>query len=188
MVKELKRANDNTDERSTEMTITCGSDIARVKVIQQAAGAVRVSPQEIHAPAEGGAFDLNVDYNIEYHTIIGANAEGWVSVAPGSKALTSGKIGLVVSANDSGWPRSGSVTVTSDAGDIPITVSQDGADIFSLSGMSRVWEAVSPLPFRARVHTTSVPNPNGLRKRAVRAARTPSRPQPTSVLPTGPII
>lgn len=131
-------ANTAPEERSTKLTITCSGISTEIMVIQKAAGVVRLSPQEISSPAEGGTFYVGIEHNIEYNTIVGAAAQGWVTVSPADKALTESKIRLDISPNESGWSRTGSVTVTSDAGDLPITITQDGADIFSLSAMSQV--------------------------------------------------
>lgn len=130
-------ANKDPEERSTELTITCGGNSSTVKIIQQPAGVILLSAQEINTPAEGGTFNIGIEHNIEYSTLLGATSEGWVSVSPAAKALTESKICIVISPNESGWPRNGSVTVTSDIGDFPIAIIQDGADIFSLSAMTQ---------------------------------------------------
>lgn len=129
-------ANNTPDERTSELVITCGMSTETISVVQEALSMVTVSQEQLHSGAEGGSYEVSVEHNINFSTLISSGAEGWLSVAPASKALSTSKINIQVAANQSGWLRKGEVIVTSDIGDTRIAVTQDGADTFSLSSMS----------------------------------------------------
>ena len=129
--------NETVQERHAVITIACGKHKGTIEVIQTEKNAVIPYPGTLEVPADGGTFEVSVDYNIAYQASLDETASGWVSIVsspvPESKAFKESKVKLDIQRNASGWPREGLLLISSALGTDRIKIVQKGADIFTLS-------------------------------------------------------
>ena len=93
------------------LTITFTQDLKPVIIVGDVMG----------IPAEGGTFQVDIQYNTDYTVEIEKSAQSWIWFN-GTKAMQSGKLEFTFAAND-GDLRSGKVTVTDKSGKLePITL------------------------------------------------------------------
>lgn len=113
--------NEDTDERSATVRITCGSASASVIITQKQRDALTQTPSKTQIGAEGGSFTIEVKANIEYSFEIDAY---WIHQLS-TKALVSKTTTFTVDRNDDTRKREGTITLTSALGSERITIYQE---------------------------------------------------------------
>ena len=68
-------------------------------------------------PAQGGSYEVDIQYNTDFTVEIEKPAQSWISFVK-TKALQSGKLEFLIAANDSETARTGKVTVKDKSGKI----------------------------------------------------------------------
>lgn len=131
--------NETPEERHTSVIISCGDETCTVSVTQTEANALIVESNSYSIDASGGEIDVNIRHNIQYSAKLDESCSGWITMessAPSSKALQTDVIKLKVLPNESGWEREGWLLLDIGYGDDRIKISQEGANVFSISTMS----------------------------------------------------
>ena len=73
-------------------------------------------------PAEGGTFEVDIQYNTEYTVEVEKSAQSWITYVQ-TKALSSGKLQFSFAANESTSSRTGKVTIKDKSGKAdPVTI------------------------------------------------------------------
>ncbi|MBR7026302.1 MAG: BACON domain-containing protein, partial [Bacteroidales bacterium] len=115
-------ANDG-EERSGKVTVTdkTGKVAPLTITFTQDLKPVIIVGDVMGIPAEGGTFQVDIQYNTEYTVEIEKSAQSWIRYN-GTKAMQSGKLEFTFAANE-GDLRSGKVTVRDKSGKLePITL------------------------------------------------------------------
>ena len=115
--------NDNTDERSAEVTITAGTKSAKVTVTQGQLNALEVKEADFEVPAEGGTVEIPISANVNYEVVI-PEAVDWITVTS-TKGMVDSKVVLEVApsyeeATDEAPNRTATISIK--AGDISQTI------------------------------------------------------------------
>ena len=116
--------NEESDERSATVRISCGSASASVTLTQKQKDALTQTPSKTQFGAEGGSFTIEVKSNVEYGFEVGAD---WIHQAD-TKSLTTKTTTFTVDVNDDARKREGTVTVKSALGSEKITIYQEAAE------------------------------------------------------------
>jgi len=115
--------NEDTDDRSATIRISCGKESASVTLTQKQKDAITNTPSKTQFGAEGGSFTIEVKANIDYSFEIDSD---WIHQAD-TKTLTTRTTTFTVDKNEDTRKREGSVTVKSSLGSEKITVYQEAA-------------------------------------------------------------
>ena len=125
--------NEEPDDRSATIRITCGKASASITITQKQKDALTNTPSKTQIGAEGGSFTIEVKANIDYSFEIDVD---WIHQAS-TKALVSKETAFTVDKNEDTRKREGSVTVKSALGSERITIYQEaGAPSIILSSES----------------------------------------------------
>ena len=110
-----------TDASSGTLTVSSSGLSASVKLTQDAKIVLLVGDSAI-IPAEGGSYEVNVQYNTDFTVEVEASAQSWITFVK-TKALQNGKLEFMFAANENTEPRTGKVTVRDNAGKVtPLTI------------------------------------------------------------------
>ena len=116
--------NGSTDPRSGKVTVKDKSGKVSpitLTFVQEEKKVIQVG-DTMTIPAEGGNFEVDVQYNTDLDVVVESSAQSWITFVK-TKALTSGKLEFSFAANDQPDPRTGTVTVKDKAGKVsPITL------------------------------------------------------------------
>lgn len=91
-------------------------------------------------PAEGGTFEVPVQYNTEFSVEVDPDAKSWISFVE-TKALTSGKLVFDVEENTLTDPRAGKVTVKDRSGKVDpviITLVQEEKKVIEVGDVTKI--------------------------------------------------
>lgn len=91
-------------------------------------------------PAEGGTFEVPVQYNTEFSVEVDLDAKSWISFVE-TKALTSGKLVFDVEENTLTDPRTGKVTVKDRSGKVDpviITLVQEEKKVIEVGDVTKI--------------------------------------------------
>lgn len=122
--------NETTEERSGKVTLTDvegKADKVEFTIVQDAKKVIIVGQPNV-VEAEGGTYELDVQYNTEYKITVAPSASNWIKYVE-TKALSSGKLVFQIAENESPSERSGKVTVedvTSEVSPFEIVFVQKG--------------------------------------------------------------
>ena len=126
------KPNTTSDDRSATVSLQSGTVRRSIAVTQKAANTMLVTPSSISVPAEGGSYEIKVQHNVEYSFSLEESAKGWITVT-GTKALSTHTVEIAVSANEDPTVREGGILFKSTAGEVRVTVTQAGADVFTIA-------------------------------------------------------
>ena len=110
-------ANESTDERTGKVTIkdkTGKAAPVTITFTQDAKKVLKVGDSTT-IPAEGGTYEVDIQYNTVFTVEVEASAQSWITFIK-TKALSSGKLQFIFAANESYDERTGKVTVKDISG------------------------------------------------------------------------
>lgn len=105
---------DETNPVSARLTFYCEGLTESVELNQAARNTIMVG-NVAKIPAEGGTFEVPVQYNTDFTMEVDPAAQDWISFVE-TKALTSGRLVFVFAENEKTDPRTGKVTIKDKAG------------------------------------------------------------------------
>lgn len=105
---------DETNPVSARLTFYCEGLTESVELNQAARNTIMVG-NVAKIPAEGGTFEVPVQYNTDFTVEVDPAAQDWISFVE-TKALTSGRLVFVFAENEKTDPRTGKVTIKDKAG------------------------------------------------------------------------
>ncbi|MBP5218726.1 MAG: redoxin domain-containing protein, partial [Bacteroidales bacterium] len=116
--------NQNTDPRQGKVTVKDKSgkvsDIT-LTFVQEEKKVINVG-DVMEIPAEGGLFEIDIQYNTDFDVIIEEAAQSWITFVA-TRSLTSGKLQFQIAPNEISDIRKGTVTIKDKSGKVePVTL------------------------------------------------------------------
>ena len=130
------KENSDYDQRSASINFVCGDLKRTVVVTQKQKDALLLTTNRYSIGASGGVVSVEVKSNIPFKYTVSETARSWISFA-GTKGLTSSVLMFSVAENDDVRGREGTISITSDAGNEIVTVSQEGTEPALVVGRDR---------------------------------------------------
>ena len=122
--------NTSYDERSANVTITCGSDNTKKEVqftvVQKQKGALILTDNTFSVGSEGQTIEITVKANSDVTATVADDAKEWI-VSLGTKGLVENVYQFEVKPNEAYEARSGKITFSNEAGSEEVTVNQEAA-------------------------------------------------------------
>lgn len=106
-----------------------GSLSETVTVVQSQTDAIIIANESLNFVAKGESHKVKIESNINYSVIVSDEAKSWLSIAEGTKALSTSEITLVANENATSTKRSGLVIVSGADITKEIAVSQEAGKI-----------------------------------------------------------
>lgn len=119
------KQNDDYDERSASVILTCEDLTRTIVVTQKQKDALFLESSRIEMPCEGGSFSMTYRTNVDARVSVAADAADWI-VPARTKGLSTYTETFTVRRNETLEPRQGNVEVTSALGTEVLTVYQAG--------------------------------------------------------------
>lgn len=125
-VIQVKVPGDNIDEYCKVVVLVSNGEKVIMKTLVVEREAIEVVEEtEMEIPSEGGEVELAFMSNTVCEVAIPQEAQSWISVAPGTKALTRQTITLILEPNTLPVSRSAEVSVCGEEVSLTFTVTQD---------------------------------------------------------------
>ena len=105
--------NEDTDDRSATVLLSCGASTASVTVTQKQKGALFMTTSAVQVRAGGGSFEVEISTNVDVTIAITAGSE-WISELT-TKSLSTHKYTFAASGNESQDRRKGEIVFRNDA-------------------------------------------------------------------------
>lgn len=118
--------NTTYDERNTSVTIQSETVSKSITVTQKQKDALTVTSNKVEVEDDGGTAVIEVKANVAYETIIGSDAQSWISIGS-SRGLATSQVQLQVKRNEDKDKREGKVTIKSGDLSEVVTIYQAGA-------------------------------------------------------------
>ena len=129
-VIQVKVPGDNIDEYCKVVVLVSNGEKVIMKTLVVEREAIEVVEEtEMEIPSEGGEVELAFMSNTVCEVAIPQEAQSWISVAPGTKALTRQTITLILEPNTLPVSRSAEVSVCGEEVSLTFTVTQDPAEV-----------------------------------------------------------
>lgn len=141
--------NEDTEDRSTDIIISNGSQQAKVYVLQKRKGAIIMSSDKIEVSSDGGVVSFNVRANVDYNVVIERGAS-WLTKAS-TKAFSDSTITLNVAELTAKQSRSGKVYVKAETVTDSVTVFQAGFEASIILGEKTIVVPASSGTFKIDV-------------------------------------
>lgn len=141
--------NFDYQERTDSVTITSGSDSEVIVFTQRnMLGFTVYGPNPVQMPTEGGEFNVQIEYNIEFDVTPEVD---WILPATRASDVQREALSFIVSPNNSGAPRTGNIVFSSKDGSISqtLTVEQEYKEtIIELAGPANCFIVPGPGKYR----------------------------------------
>lgn len=129
-------ANDIYDRRTGYVTLIQknGALSERITINQEEKFGIVVDPELVTLSGEAQAFDVNIDYNVDYEVIIPEDADNWLSlINKRTRGLTEGAVTFSVTDNDRYEKREADVVIKQVNGEVfsKLRIVQDTRDLYT---------------------------------------------------------
>ncbi len=133
------KANSTYEKRAGTIVFNCGGVIDTVYVTQNAAALLSADPNSFTVGHAGGTYLSKIQSNEQYEMTIDEQTSTWVTAdLPGTKALDTRTLTVVVAPNEDVHGRSGKIGFTSATQTAEIVITQKGKDpVFTVTASNR---------------------------------------------------
>ena len=133
------KANSTYEKRAGTIVFNCGGVIDTVYVTQNAAALLSADPNSFTVGHAGGTYLSKIQSNEQYEMTIDEQTSSWVTAdLPGTKALDTRTLTVVVAPNEDVHGRSGKIGFTSATQTAEIVITQKGKDpVFTVTASNR---------------------------------------------------